>query len=170
MKMCRKDLRVSRDWLGNSWINIKAKPEITTTIFIANNSFNTKLSVCPSTVKDADSVGFANSCHGYPVSKKSSEPAIDEENLVRSDGSAEEGNCLQDSKPSSEKSTQPDNTEIHGSCDNEDNAHDNGNANANASNDDGGKKNGDDNGKKDTEVFGTSGPDCEPVEFMEVAV
>lgn len=161
MKMCTKDLRVSRDWLGDSWINIKAKPEITTTIFTANNSFNTKLSVSPSIVKDVVSVGFANSCHGEPVSHKSNEPAIKEEMCC--DGVAE------DDKPSSEKSTEADNVEIHGSLNNEDNGDENDD-NGDTSNDDTSNKNGDDNGNKETEVFEPSGPDCEPVELMEVAV
>ena len=84
MNVCKKDLRISRDWLGDSWINIMAKPEITKTIiFTANNSFNTELYVSPSIAKDVDSVGFANSCHGDPVSKKSNEPVvIKEENFV----------------------------------------------------------------------------------------
>jgi len=181
MNVCKKDLRISRDWLGDSWINIKAKPEITKSIFTANNSFNTKLSVSPSIAKDVDSVGFANSCHGDPVSKKSNEPVVikeenfvscdgsdKEENFVSCDGSAEDGDCVQDNKPSSEKSTQADNIDTHINCDNEENCGDNDNDNN--SNDGGGNKNDDDNGNKDMGVFGTSGPDQETVELMEVAV
>lgn len=168
MKMCKKDLRISRDWLGDSWINIKAKPEITTTVFTANNSFNTKLSVSPSIGKDVDSVGFANSCHGDLVSKKPN--GDEEEKFVCCDGSAEDGDCVQDNKPSSEKCTQVDSIEIHGSCDNEDIGDDNDNSNDSNSNDDGSNKNGVENGNKDVEVLGTSGLDHETVELMEVAV
>nr|KYP40288.1 hypothetical protein KK1_038402 [Cajanus cajan] len=168
MKMCKKDLRISRDWLGDSWINIKAKPEITTTVFTANNSFNTKLSVSPSIGKDVDSVGFANSCHGDLVSNKPN--GDEEEKFVCCDGSAEDGDCVQDNKPSSEKCTQVDSIEIHGSCDNEDIGDDNDNSNDSNNNDDGSNKNGVENGNKDVEVLGTSGPDHETVELMEVAV
>ncbi|KAK7305232.1 hypothetical protein VNO77_43134 [Canavalia gladiata] len=165
MKVCRKDLRVSRDWLGDRWINIKAKPEITTTIF-NTNSFNTNLSMSPSRVKDVDSLGFANSYHGDPACKKSNEPSTVEEKFVCCDSLAEDGDCVQDTKPPSEKGPQADNIEIHGSCDNEDNGEDNDKD----SNDDGDNKDGDKNDNKDMEVFETSGPNCKTVEFMEVAV
>ena len=91
-----------------------------------------------------------------------------EENFVSCDGSAEDGDCVQDNKPSSEKSTQADNIDTHINCDNEENCGDNDNDNN--SNDGGGNKNDDDNGNKDMGVFGTSGPDQETVELMEVAV
>ncbi|XP_028212608.1 uncharacterized protein LOC114395106 isoform X1 [Glycine soja] len=180
MKVCKKDLRISRDWLGDNWINIMAKPEITKTIiFTANNSFNTELYVSPSIAKDVDSVGFANSCHGDPVSKKSNEPVIKEVNLVSCDGSTKEENfvscddsaedrdCVQDNKPSSEKCTQAENIDSDVNCDHEDNCVDNDN---DKNSDDGGNKNDDDNGNKDMEVFETSVLDGETVELMEVAV
>jgi len=167
MKVCKKDLRISRDWLGDTWINIKAKPEITTTIFFtANNSFNTKLSVSPSMEKVADTVGFSNSCHGDPFSKKCDELVIEDEKHVSCDGFNEDGVCIPDDKPSSEKNTEADHIEIHGCCD-EDNSDEHDKVN---NDDDDIIKNGDNNGNKDMKVFGTSGSDHEPVELMEVAV
>ncbi|XP_027340258.1 uncharacterized protein LOC113853811 [Abrus precatorius] len=162
MKVFRKDLRISRDWLGDRWINIKAKPEITTSLFTANG-FNTKLSTLPSLVKDVDSVGFANSCHGDPVSKKSNEPSIVEAKFVSRDGLTEDGDCAQDGKTPSEKSIQADdNIEILGSCDNEETGEDNDKG----SNDDDDKN----EDSMDTEECGNSRPDCKTVEPMEVAV
>jgi len=165
MEVCKKDLRISRDWLGDSWINIKAKPEITTTIFFTpNNSFNTKLSVSPSMDKVADTVGFGNFCHGDPFSKKCDEVAIEDQKNVSCEGFTEDGVSVPDNKPSSEKNTEADNIEIHGCCD----EHDKVNS------DDDSMKNGDNNNNngnnKDMKVFETSGSDCEPVEVMEVGV
>ncbi|XP_014518414.1 uncharacterized protein LOC106775754 [Vigna radiata var. radiata] len=168
MEVCKKDLRISRDWLGDSWIDIKAKPEITTTLFFTanNNSFNTKLSVSPSMDKVGDTVGFGNSCHD-PLSKKCDELAIEDQKHVSCEGFTEDGVCVLDNKPSSsEKNTEADNIEIHGCCD-EDNTDEHDRVN----NDDDSIKNGDNNGNnKDIKVFETSGSDCEPVELMEVAV
>ncbi|BAT88521.1 hypothetical protein VIGAN_05203500 [Vigna angularis var. angularis] len=168
MEVCKKDLRISRDWLGDSWIDIKAKPEITKTIFFTanNNSFNTKLSVSPSMDKVGDTVGFVNSCHD-PFSKKCDELTIEDQKHVSREGFTEDGVCVLDNKPSSsEKNTEADNIEIHGCCD-EDNCDEHDRVN----NDDDSIKNGDNNGNnKDIKVFETSGSDCEPVELMEVAV
>ncbi|XP_061364147.1 uncharacterized protein LOC133307622 [Gastrolobium bilobum] len=163
MKVHKKDLRISKDWLGDRWINSKSKPDITSSIFTAN-SFNTKLSMSLSISKDGNTVGFANSCHEGPVSEKSNEPDIVEEKFVCCDDFTEDGDCVHDNKPPSEKGTQVDNIEIHGSCDNEDNGDDNDKD----SNDDGVSKNGD-NDNMDMEICGTSGPDSKVVELMEVA-
>ncbi|KAJ1441259.1 Bromo adjacent-like proteiny [Sesbania bispinosa] len=102
-KVRKKDLRISRDWLGDRWINIKSKPDITSTIFTDNN-FNTKLSMSPSKAKDVDSVGFANSCHDVLPCKNSNELDA-EEKFVSFDGVAEDGDCVHDNKPPSEKRT-----------------------------------------------------------------
>lgn len=154
MKVRKKDLRTSRDWLGDRWVDIKAKPDITPTIFTSNNSFNPKLSTSPSMAKDADSVGLVNSCHEVLASNKSNEPDIVEEKVVCG-GAAEDGDCVSvhENKPSSEKSTQVDDIEDNG--DNHDD-----------------KGINDDNGDRDVEeVSGNSGPDeCKGIELMEVAV
>ncbi|KAK7302318.1 hypothetical protein RJT34_13204 [Clitoria ternatea] len=166
MKVFKKDLRISRDWLGDKWINIKAKPEITTTIFTANNSFNTKLSTSPSLAKVA--VGFGNSCHDDHVSKKSNEEDIVEEKFLCSGGLAEDGNCVQDNEPSSEKATQANDiadVEKHGSRAHGTNGDDKGKDN----NDDGDNKNGDNNDNK-MELFGTTEPENKVVELMEMTV
>ncbi|CAJ1963926.1 unnamed protein product [Sphenostylis stenocarpa] len=161
MKVSKKDLRISRDWLGDSWINIKPKPEITPTILTANDSYNTKLSVSSTIDKVGDTVGFTNSCHGDPISKKCDEQAIEDKKHVSCDGFTEEGICVPDNKPSSEKSIEANNIEIHGCCDDEYNGDDHDNVNKN----DDSNKNGDNNENKDIKVSGTSGS-----ELMEVAV
>ncbi|GAU23735.1 hypothetical protein TSUD_128390 [Trifolium subterraneum] len=149
----KKDLRISRDWLGGTWINIKAKPDITPTI-LTTNSFNTNLTMSPSMAKDADSVGFANSCHEVPAGEKSNEPDIVEEKLVCY-SVAEDKVCVQDDKPPSEKSTD---------------IEDNGSNNDKDNNENGDNKNGNDENSDVVEVIVTSGADCKGVELMDVAV
>ncbi|XP_061345978.1 uncharacterized protein LOC133291696 [Gastrolobium bilobum] len=149
MKMCKKDLRISRDWLGDRWMNIKAKPDITSSI-LAVNSF---------IAKHVDSLSFANSCHNVPVGIKSNEPDMVEEKLVCCEASAE------DMDWALQKGFQVDNIEIHdssgnevhGDCDDKDNNNDDDNKDV--SNDD-----------RDMEVFATSGNDYKAAEPMEVAV
>lgn len=156
MKVCKKDLRLSRDWLGDRWVDIKLKPNIASTIFAVNSS-NTKLSVSPSITKDVDSVGVAISCQDAPVTEKSNEL-----NIV-----AEEVNWINDNKPhSQERSTQVEETEMLGNCDNENNDDDKDDKESN----DGDDNNDGDNDDRDMEVFETSGEDCKTVELMEVAV
>lgn len=161
MKVDRKDLRISRDWLEDRWIDIQAKPDITSTIFTAN--------------KDADSAGFANLCHNVLAGEKSneclgaaatedpcpsSEPNILEEKFVCSHV-AEDGDLAHDTKPPSEKCNQVDDNQIHGSCD----IKNNGGNNVNDITDNGDNK----NGSNDNIDEQTSGPDCKGVELMEVA-
>lgn len=148
----KKDLRISRDWLGGTWINIKAKPDITPTI-LTTNSFNTNLTMSPSLAKDADSVGFANSCHEVPAGEKSNEPDIVEEKLV-CNGVAEDKVSFEDDKPLSEKSTD---------------IEDNGSNNDKDNNENGDNKNGNEHIDV-VEVIVTSGADCKGVELMDVAV
>jgi hypothetical protein len=149
----KKDLRISRDWLGGTWINIKAKPDITPTI-LTTNSFNTNLTMSPSLAKDADSVGFANSCHEVPAGEKSNEPDIVEEKLV-CNGVAEDKVSVEDDKPPSEKSTD---------------IEDNGSNNDKDNNENGDNKNGNTEHIDVVEVIVTSGADCKAVELMDVDV
>jgi len=108
-------------------VNIKAKPDI-------------NLTLSPSLEKDVDSVGFANSCHEVPV-EKSNEPDIVTENGV----------CVQDDKPPSEKITQV--------CDLEDEGGNND------------KDNGDSGDNKNVNnVIRTSSVESKSVEIMEVVV
>ncbi|XP_004506690.1 uncharacterized protein [Cicer arietinum] len=88
MTVHKKDLRISRDWLGEKWINIKAKPDIIPTIN-TTNSFNTKQTMSLSKAEDVDGVNFANSCHEVPADEKSNEPDIAEYNIPPSEESTQ---------------------------------------------------------------------------------
>ncbi|KAK7276948.1 hypothetical protein RIF29_18097 [Crotalaria pallida] len=164
MKVCKKDLRISRDWLGDQWINIKAKPDITSTVFEVN-SFNTKLPKSPSTAKDIDSVGFANSCHDVPVGNKSNEPDIVEEKPVCCEGFAEDVDQVRDNNPSPQNCTQVDDVEIHGGSDN-----DNNGDNDRKDNKDDADHQDVNNDDRDMEVVETSEKDCTSAEPMEVSI
>ncbi|XP_019435679.1 PREDICTED: uncharacterized protein LOC109342113 isoform X2 [Lupinus angustifolius] len=124
MRVCKKDLRISRDWLGDHWVNIKAKPDITSSIFKVID-VNTKLSVSSSTAKDdAGSVGLADSFHDVSVGNMSNE--LDdtvEDKPVCFEGVAEDEDVdrVHDNKPSSQKRTQVDNIETNDGSDNEKN-------------------------------------------------
>ncbi|KAK4275335.1 hypothetical protein QN277_018435 [Acacia crassicarpa] len=163
-KICKKDLRVSRDWVGDRWVDIERNPNVASTVFAVNSSNNTKFSATPSTIKDADSSGVVISCQGVPISEKSN----NEQNDV-----AEDMNMVIDNKPpsqeeaSKEASTEVVETEQHGSCDNKDN-HDDGNEDKEENDGDYNKRV--DNVVRDMEVCGTSGEDSQAVAPMEVAV
>lgn len=159
MKVCKKDLRISRDWLGDRWVDIKLKPNLASTIFTVNSS-NTKLSVSPSITKVVDSVGVVVSRQDTPVNDKSNEL-----NVV-----AEDVNCVNDdNKPPSqeEKTTEVDESEVHGCCENENNNDNEDNKEGNDGND---NNTTDTDDNKDMKVFETSGEECKAVELMEVAV
>lgn len=150
--VCKKDLRVSRDWLGDRWVDIEPKPNVASTISAVNSS-STKFSVPPSTTKDVDSSGVVISCQDVPGIEKSNEL----------NDAAEDANRAIDNKPpSQETSVEVVETEQHGSCDNEDN-HDDDKDNKE-------ENDGDDNDARDMEVLGTSGEDSKVMEPMEVAV
>ncbi|OIW04257.1 hypothetical protein TanjilG_00817 [Lupinus angustifolius] len=161
MKVCKKDLRISRDWLGDEWVDIKAKPDITSTMFTVN-SFYTKISESLSISKDADSVGFANSCQDVLIGNKSNEPDIVEEKLVCCEGIADDVDQVHDNNPPSKKCAEGGNIEMHdcsnnGEDDGKDNKDDDNNQDFN-------------NDDRDMEVLRTSGKDCKGAEPMEVAV
>ncbi|CAL5213197.1 unnamed protein product [Lathyrus oleraceus] len=155
MTVHKKDLRISRDWFDDTWISIKAKPDITPTI-LTSDSFNTSLSMSPSMAKDVDSVGFANSCHDIPASEKSNELDIFEEKLVCCDV-AEDEICLQNDNSPSEKNTQVVDIEDKGCNDDKDNSENDDNKH-------------DYSDSRDVEVIETSGVDFKGAQLMEVAV
>ncbi|KAI4306201.1 hypothetical protein L6164_029496 [Bauhinia variegata] len=158
MKLAMKDLRKSRDWLGDRWVDIKAKPDIVSTIVVVNSS-KAKLSTSPS--KDVDSVEV-------PIVNGSNEPDTVDEKPVSPVCCARDVDLIRDNKPPSQKEndTQDDNIEIHGSCGIEKNHDD---ANDKESLDDDIDKD-DNNEDKAIEVFETSGQGCKSVELMQVTV
>ena len=166
MKVCKKDLRISRDWLGDRWIDVEAKPDVVSSIFAVDNS-NAKPSVAPSIGKDVDSIGFAKSSDEVHASNKSGEQDFSEDKLARSDVGAKDidwDHNSQNLSPKEKRTQDEDSIEINGGCDNE---IDGNNDDNKYSNDD--NKNGD-NDDQDREASGTYGEDCKSVKRMEDTV
>lgn len=67
LKVHRKNLRASRDWVGNHWVDIEANPDILSVIS-AIISPDTKLSV--SSTKEVNLDGYPSSCQEIPTSPK----------------------------------------------------------------------------------------------------
>ena len=63
----KKDLRISRDWLGDQWINIEAKPDIVSTIS-SLCSLGAKPSMSSTIGKDVNSGALASSTIEEPAS------------------------------------------------------------------------------------------------------
>ena len=172
MKVCKKDLRISRDWLGDRWIDVEAKPDVVSSIFAVDNS-NAEPSVAPSIGKDVDSIGFAKSSLEVHASNKSSQQDFSEDKLACSDVGAKDIDWDHNNQKLSpkEKRIQDDSIEINGGCDSEidgsnDDNNDSNDDSKNGVNDD--NKNGDDD--QDRETSGTYGEDCKSVERMEDTV
>lgn len=69
LDMHKKDVRISRDWVGNQWIDIQAKPDILSAIS-ATTSPETKTSISLMINKDLVSDLVAMSCVEVPTSAK----------------------------------------------------------------------------------------------------
>ncbi|KAK9091879.1 hypothetical protein Syun_026790 [Stephania yunnanensis] len=65
----RRNLRVSRDWVGDRWVQIEAKPDILTAISTAVSP-GVKLSACSTVAKGAESGGSAMSDREVPATHK----------------------------------------------------------------------------------------------------
>lgn len=65
----KKDVRISRDWVGNQWIDIQAKPDVLSAIS-ATTSPETKTSISVMINKDLVSDLVAMSCVEVPTSSK----------------------------------------------------------------------------------------------------
>ncbi|KAI4307885.1 hypothetical protein L6164_031014 [Bauhinia variegata] len=163
-ELSKKDLRISRDWLGDRWVDVKGKPDIVSTV-IAVNSSNAKPFVSPFIAKDVDSAGTL--CHEVPVINGSKELDTVNEKLVSPECCAEDVDFIHDNGPPSpnENGTQDDNIEIHVDCTNEKNDDD-----GNGKESDEGGDNKDDNEGRGMEVSETYGQDCKTVELMQVTV
>ncbi|KAF8414249.1 hypothetical protein HHK36_002249 [Tetracentron sinense] len=83
----RKNLRGSRDWIGNQWVDIKVKPDILSAISVAVSP-GTKLSTSTTIAKAAEFGGSAMLDHEVPTTSKLDTVEEDKEELagsVRSD-------------------------------------------------------------------------------------
>ncbi|KAL5548613.1 hypothetical protein UlMin_003844 [Ulmus minor] len=161
----KKDLRISRDWLGDQWLDIKAKPDIVSTVS----------SLCISSTKPSMSstIGLSSRGLNFPsVEEPASTKAIitEEENLnpttsTSSDGPPKDIDFVNSEKSPSqkEKGNEDDGVDTNGSCENAEGFQGN-DEDDKTDNDDG------DGGKVGMEkVLETSEQSCKPVEIMEVA-
>ncbi|XP_068310556.1 uncharacterized protein [Pyrus communis] len=69
LNMHKNDLRISRDWFGDEWVDVEAKPDVLSAISSTLSSC-TRPFMLPVVVKDVDSDGFALSYVEVPSSTK----------------------------------------------------------------------------------------------------
>lgn len=166
----KKDLRISRDWLGDQWVDVEAKPDVLSAI-------SSKISSCThpftsSTVaKDVNTDGLALSYIEVPSSTKH----VEEEKLNLDASSSydapENMDLVNDKKSPSLKHIGTEGVDVNDSCgdaqdvqgnDDDDNKDDNN------CEDDKGENIGDDEGREGMEVFETPVQSPKAVEIMEV--
>ena len=158
----KKDLRKSKDWMGDQWVDIQGKPDILSTISETIGS-DTKLATSSNLVQDTKS-GFSVSYVEAPSSTNFNtveDEKLNSSSFASSDGLPEDMDRF-DKKSSSlnEIKMEVDGVETNDSCDNVDDVQGN--------DDDDKHENDGENGDK-TENLDNSGQDCEAVELMEVA-
>lgn len=162
----KKDLRVSREWLGNQWINIEAKPDVVSAISVTFIS-GSKPSMSSTIGKDIKSDGLASSSIEAPASTDCD--IVEEENLnvtasTSSDGLFKNVDWVNGDKSPSLKDSGPEDDGVNpnDSCGNVDNVQ---------GNDDDDKDDHDhDEGRVGMEMLESSGQSCKAVEVMEVTV
>lgn len=158
----KKDLRKSKDWMGDQWVDIQGKPDILSTISETIGS-DTKLATSSNLVQDTKS-GFSVSYVEAPSSTNFNtveDEKLNSSSFASSDGLPEDMDMVDKKSPSlNDIKTEIDGVETNGSCDNVDDVQGN--------DDDDKHENDGENGDK-TENLDNSGLDCEEVELMEVA-
>ncbi|KAJ4977252.1 hypothetical protein NE237_002358 [Protea cynaroides] len=82
----RRNLRSSKDWVGNQWVDIEAKPDISS-IISAAVSPGTKLSVCSALAKGTESGGSAMSDREGPSASRLATVEEDDQEVAVSAGS-----------------------------------------------------------------------------------
>ncbi|KAK9269508.1 hypothetical protein L1049_001283 [Liquidambar formosana] len=177
----KKNLRISRDWVGDQWVDIEwAKPDILSAISAAI-SLGTKLSTSSTVAKDPNFDGFAVSNQEVPTSIKLDIVEEEKPNLVALDSShnlPKEMDCANDEKQQSlnEEGNEDDGAcikeiqdkdKVDDVCGNDDGDDGDDDDNDDKSNDDvcDDKKDG---GKLHMEELEISRQKCEAVELMEV--
>lgn len=148
----KKDLRTSRDWVGNQWIDIQVKPDILSAIS-ATFSPDAKMSMSSTVTEDMKPSGFALSCTEVPtsaelVSNKEKKPDV--ATLISNDG-------ILDHMDSDDKADEDGSNDINVCHDKVGEVQDS---------DEGDGK--DNNEKTDIEVLESSEKNCKAVEFMGV--
>ncbi|KAJ7960915.1 putative Agenet domain-containing protein / bromo-adjacent domain-containing protein [Quillaja saponaria] len=170
MNMHQKDLRISRDWLGDRWIDVEAKPDVVSAIFAVHDS-NTNLTMSTTSNKDVDTVGCAISCPGVSVSNNVEEKKLDVTAIACSDNCPEDMDWVEGNKsplPKEKGSEGHSVGNINGRCDDEENDEED---NDKCSSDYAAAADDEDNDNDKGEIVsGSSGQDYKAVERMEVAV
>ncbi|KAK0602513.1 hypothetical protein LWI29_034237 [Acer saccharum] len=158
----KRDLRISRDWVGDRWVDIEAKPDIFSAISALINPEN-KLS---STItKDVKPVGLDASYTEVRLSDKletveEEKPKLAE--LASNDSLPDDMDKVNAKmSPSSEQGEGEGGDDVKVSCKEEHDVQANDEKGHDGENDDHG-------GKLDAEVFDTSGHNCKTTELMEV--
>lgn len=168
LNMHSKDLRISRDWVGNQWVDIEAKPDILSAIYAAISP-DAKISTSLISSKDA-----AVLCPIAPISTMQNvvEDKLDLAAPVSSYGFSEDMDCVNEMKQPSREDGGGGNDADHvndsHNNDNLDEAHGDDN-DENNNNDEDDHNDGDDNDcELDLEDFETARQKCVAVELMEV--
>lgn len=159
----KKDIRKSKDWTGDHWVDIQGKPDIFAAIS-PTICLDTKPSASSNIVKDFKS-GFSMSSVEVPSSNKLSilkDEKLDSTVVANSDVLLEEMEGDVDNRSPSLNDTEAevDGVGMKSSCNNVDDVQ--------CNHDDDKRDNGGGNGP-DAQNFETSGQNCKEVELMELA-
>lgn len=164
--MCKKDLRISKDWVGDRWVDIEAKSDVFSAISVFINS-ESKISASSTIAKDVEAVGLDASYTEVPISDKLE--TIEEEKPKSADLAGDDS-LLDDMErvntktlPSLEHGDGEGGGDVKVSCEQ---LHNDAQANDEKEHD--GENDDDRGGKLDAEVFDTSGHNCKTTELMEV--
>ncbi|WCJ33062.1 hypothetical protein M5689_014446 [Euphorbia peplus] len=157
LSMQKTDVRTSREWIGNQWVDVKAKPDVLSAIAIAISQ-DTIMPMSSKTPPDTNHDGCAVSC-------KNAELGNIEEKVVKATIASSTESIPEDMDCDDDGNRKPP------SLDDKTNEDVGNDANVN-SNEVVDKVEGNDEdeakGKDDMEVFETSEKNCKAVELMEV--
>ncbi|KAJ9153914.1 hypothetical protein P3X46_027302 [Hevea brasiliensis] len=161
----KKNLRTSRDWVDNQWIDIQAKPDILSAISVTISP-DAKMSTSSTITKDMKPSGFDFSyteVHTSAELNNVEDKESDIATLVRTGSILEDMDCDDDRKPpsSDDKADEDGGNDINVSHDEVDGVQGNDEDEV-----DGDVKESDE--KIDIVVFESSEKNCKAVEFMEV--
>jgi len=177
LNVIRKNLRVSRDWMGDQWVDIEVNRDIRLAISAAVSQ-DTKVAATLTIVKEPMSDDFPKLCHEVPISTEVD--VVEEEKIEPGDDfipcddvSRDNNNHVKDEKqPVNEERDSSNHGNDSPAKDNAENAHnkDDNVEDHNQDDDDngGGAGGGDDNGHK-LEEFEAGGQKCEAELLDDVA-
>lgn len=162
LNMDKKDLRISRDWLGDQWVNIEAKPDVLSAISSTISSC-TRPFVSSNITKDVEDVDCGGNnllCFKVPSSSTHKKDELDA--AASSDLLPEKMDLVNHKKSPSIKDIGTEGVDATYSCG------DTQDVQRNDDDDDKDDHTGDDEGREGMEVFETPGKNPKAVEIMEV--